>query len=220
MRTQNHHNNSNITDINSSGHTSNFRNSPKVPTDSELKSQIGHGELGLIEGKWKRSCLVLYVDRASKYLKLMRVDQFNTSSITEAIKSGLSSIAPHILSITAVNRKEFADHEEFSKHLGCNFFYSNQFSKPQLGLCSNTISLINQFFPKKTDFLQISDCEVNQVEGKLNLRPRKTLNWLNPYEIFNYACGLVPQEYLNTEKIVKNIPKSIHLNPSILSENK
>ncbi len=172
----------------------NIYDTSNLPTSIELKTQVGHGELGLIVGKWKRSCLVLYVDRATKFLRLMRPQLLNVPSITEAIKTGLTPIAPNIISITAVERKEFSQYEEFSKHLNCNFYYSKQFSTPQLGLCSNTITLINQYFPKNTDFLLKTYQEIKEVENKLNTRPRKALNYQTPDEAFSFACGLISKD--------------------------
>jgi len=49
----------------------------------------------------------------------------------------------------------------------------------------NTNGLIRQFFPKGLDFANITPAQVQKVEDLLNNRPRKTLGYLSPNEVFN-----------------------------------
>ena len=53
----------------------------------------------------------------------------------------------------------------------------------------NTNDLIRQYFPKKMDFSTPTQKDVNRVEYLLNTRPRKTLNYRNPLEVFFEATG-------------------------------
>ncbi|MDB4406839.1 IS30 family transposase, partial [Akkermansiaceae bacterium] len=48
----------------------------------------------------------------------------------------------------------------------------------------NTNGLIRQYFPKKTDFDQINEEQITEVESKLNRRPRKCLDTNTPNEVF------------------------------------
>ena len=45
--------------------------------------------------------------------------------------------------------------------------------------------LIRDFFPKGTDFSTISSAEVAKVERLLNARPRKSLGFRSPQEVFH-----------------------------------
>ncbi|HJY49981.1 MAG TPA: hypothetical protein VJ349_15290 [Stellaceae bacterium] len=49
----------------------------------------------------------------------------------------------------------------------------------------NTNGLIRDFFPKGTDFSTIANAEVAKVERLLNARPRKSLGFRSPQEVFN-----------------------------------
>ena len=44
--------------------------------------------------------------------------------------------------------------------------------------------LIRDYFPKGTDFSKISKKELKRVQYELNERPRKTLNWKSPLDVF------------------------------------
>jgi IS30 family transposase len=48
----------------------------------------------------------------------------------------------------------------------------------------NTNGLVRQYFPKKSEFSKINDKQVKKVEERLNNRPRKTLGYKTPNEVF------------------------------------
>ncbi|MFE9846965.1 DUF2267 domain-containing protein [Streptomyces goshikiensis] len=49
----------------------------------------------------------------------------------------------------------------------------------------HTNGLLRQYFPKGTDLSRWSPHELESVAGALNNRPRKTLGWRTPTEVFN-----------------------------------
>lgn len=50
-----------------------------------------------------------------------------------------------------------------------------------------TNGLLRQYFPKKSDFKNISKRKIKQTISKLNLRPRKTLRFKTPFEVFYHT---------------------------------
>ncbi|HEY8227173.1 MAG TPA: IS30 family transposase, partial [Pyrinomonadaceae bacterium] len=52
------------------------------------------------------------------------------------------------------------------------------------GLNENTNGLVRQYFPKKYEFARIKTKDLQQVEDLLNNRPRKTLGYRPPNEVF------------------------------------
>ncbi len=171
------------------GYLTNVRNISERPAIVSEKIRLGDGEIDTVEGKGKQSCLVTYVDRVTKYLKIGRVEGLSSILVTTALLKALRPIAPHILTLTADNGKEFARHEEIAKQLSCDFFFCDTYSSWQRGLNENTNGLIRDFFPKGTDFLKVTDEEVQYVEDKLNNRLRETLNWSTPNQEFAAACA-------------------------------
>jgi IS30 family transposase len=45
--------------------------------------------------------------------------------------------------------------------------------------------LIGQFFPKGTDFSKVTLASIKKAQDMLNDRPRKTLEFLTPHEVFS-----------------------------------
>ncbi len=58
------------------------------------------------------------------------------------------------------------------KHLGMELYFADPGCPYQRGTNENTNGLIRQYFPKGTDFRDVSHSQVRQVENLLNNRPR------------------------------------------------
>ncbi|PJO08759.1 IS30 family transposase, partial [Neisseria sp. N95_16] len=57
------------------------------------------------------------------------------------------------------------------------------------GLVENTNGLIRQYFPKGTDFRKLGAKKIKAVEEALNRRPRKTLDYETPGDLFPAALA-------------------------------
>jgi IS30 family transposase len=51
-------------------------------------------------------------------------------------------------------------------------------------LNENTNGLIRQFFPKRRGLTTVTQQEIEQAMNKLNHRPRKSLGFRTPHEVF------------------------------------
>ena len=49
----------------------------------------------------------------------------------------------------------------------------------------NTNGLLRQYFPKKMDFRKIDDQGIEHAMNRLNNRPRKTLGFATPNDVFS-----------------------------------
>ena len=74
--------------------------------------------------------------------------------------------------------------DRLEKHLGIELYFADPGCPYQRGTNENTNGLIRQYFPKGTDFRDISHYEVRQVEKLLNSRPRACLGFRTPAEVF------------------------------------
>lgn len=87
-------------------------------------------------------------------------------------------------SITFDNGTEFARCHRLEKHMGLELYFADPGCPYQRGTNENTNGLIRQYFPKGTDFRDISHHQVRRVEMLLNNRPRACLGFRTPDEVF------------------------------------
>ena len=92
---------------------------------------------------------------------------------------------PYINTITSDNGKEFEEHKSIAEKCQIDFYFANPYSPWERGANENINGLIRQYFPKKTDFSNITDKEIKRIETKLNNRPRKRYNFDTPLEVMD-----------------------------------
>ena len=80
--------------------------------------------------------------------------------------------------------REFSDHERMASDLEACVYFAHPYSSWERGVNENTNGLIRQYFPKGRDLTAVSDAETKYVMNQLNHRPRKTLGFRTPYEVF------------------------------------
>lgn len=150
----------------------------------DKKERIGDWEIDTIIGSNHKGALVSAVERKSQLTCIEYVPKKEAELVTEAIINMLLSFKNKVLTITFDNGKEFALHKKIAQELEANVFFAHPYHSWERGLNENTNGLIRQYFPKKYDFRNITKQDTVFVENRLNNRPRKTLNFNKPIEIF------------------------------------
>jgi len=171
------------------GKKSNIRIKQRVsiserPAIVDEKTRIGDFEIDTIIGKGKQGAITTIVDRTSAFVKI----SIPTTKRAEDIENETTRLLlPHkeiTHTITSDNGLEFANHTAIAKALGCDYYFCHPYSSWERGLNEYTNGLIRQYFPKGSSFENITAERIQEVEDKLNHRPRKSLGWRTPYEVF------------------------------------
>src|SRR4029078_1878175 len=104
--------------------------------------------------------------------------------VTNATIDGLKQFSNLILTITSDNGSEFANHQKISKELNADFYFAHPYASWERGLNENTNGLVRQYLKKGSDFNAVIDTDLEIIMNKLNNRPRKSLGYATPDEIF------------------------------------
>ncbi len=154
------------------------------PEIIDEKTRIGDFEIDTIIGKGKQGAITTIVDRASAFVKI----SIPTTKRAEDIENEtVRLLLPHkeiTHTITSDNGLEFANHKSIAGTLDCDYYFCHPYSSWERGLNEYTNGLIRQYFPKGSSFADITPERIQEVEDKLNHRPRKTLGWRTPHEVF------------------------------------
>lgn len=143
--------------------------------DWEGDTMVGHG---------RKSALLTLVERKSGYARIGRVDSMKSDMTMRATKRRMKDLPISLRrSMTFDNGKEFAEHHKLTRGLALDVYFAEPYASWQRGTNENTNGLLRQFFPKGTDFTQISHRAVARVENLINERPRRRLGYRTPAEI-------------------------------------
>lgn len=167
------------------------------PQSANDRSELGHWEMDLIISAGNsRTVLLTLTERASRKELIFKLPNRKASTV-RGIFDKLEATDPQFRqkfkSITTDNGVEFLQHDKLTTSIfgGKRFdvFYCHSYAAWEKGTNENHNKIIRRFFPKGTDFRDISADKIKEVEDWLNNYPRLTLNWLTPNEQFNYFLG-------------------------------
>lgn len=154
------------------------------PAVVERKSRVGDWEGDTVVSAGHKGGLLTLVERKTKLAKIAKLPRATAAATRKATVRKLAAISERVHTITFDNGKEFADHQNMASALGADIFFAKPYHAWERGLNENTNGLIRDFFPKGTDFSTITSAEVARVERLLNNRPRKSLGFKSPKEVF------------------------------------
>lgn len=155
------------------------------PPEIDERLVPGHWEGDLIKGARNASAVGTLVERTSLFVTLAKMDSASAEAAEKGFGFVLNRIdAQHRLSMTYDQGKEMARHEDLAKETGIKVYFADPHSPWQRGINENTNGLLRQYLPKGTDLSVYSQEELDMIAWKLNTRPRKSLNFRCPAEIF------------------------------------
>ncbi len=166
----------------------------KRPAIVDEKNRIGDWEGDLIIGKNHKKALLTLTDRKSKLVKIVKIDSKKADVVENAVSAALKGV--RIFTLTFDNGKEFTNHENMSKRIEAKIYFAHPYSSYERGLNENTNGLIRQYFKKGSSFENITDQKVKEVENILNNRPRKTLGYCTPMEIYSGAKKIISKIFV------------------------
>jgi IS30 family transposase len=130
------------------------------------------------------------VERRSRYLKASLLENRKAETFNAAAIPVYQQL-PEALrqTLTVDNGKEFSRFKELESSTKLKVFFADPYAAWQRGTNENTNGLLRFYFPKGTDFSQVSEDELNRAVKRLNHRPRKCLGYRTPYEVMRDALG-------------------------------
>jgi IS30 family transposase len=156
------------------------------PTEVAERTVPGHWEGDLIMGAGNRTALGTLVERTTRTVLLVPLKRKDAQSVRKAFARRLRAVPRQMkLSMTYDRGREMAEHKLFTQDTQMKVYFAHPQSPWERGTNENTNGLIRQYFPKGTDFSDVSYYQIMKAQERLNGRPRKVLGWETPYEAFN-----------------------------------
>lgn len=102
-----------------------------------------------------------------------------------ALKDSMTGIPEQLRKTLTWDRgKELSGHAQFTLDTGTEVYFADPHSPWQRPTNENTNGVLRQYFPKGTDLSRWSANDLRAVALAVNDRPRKSLGWRTPAEVF------------------------------------
>jgi len=146
----------------------------------------GHWEGNLLVGHANASALGTLVERTTRFTLLVPLKAKDAATVRQAFARELRTLPAQLRrSLTYDQGPEMREHRLFTQQTKMPVYFAHPHCPWERGTNENTNGLLRQFFPKGTRFTELSRTEIKRVQGVLNERPRKILNWHSPAHAFH-----------------------------------
>lgn len=160
------------------------------PAEVADRAIPGHWEGDLLCGN-RTSQVATLVERQSRFLMLVKVDTKSPTEVAGALSRHVRELPMQVRrSLTWDRGIEMAKHRDFTLATDMQVYFCDPQSPWQRGSNENTNGLLRQYLPKRRNLSVFSQPELNEIAQRLNQRPRKTLDFRTPAEVFSQAVAL------------------------------
>ena len=155
------------------------------PAEVQMRLVPGHWEGDLIIGKGNRSQVGTLVERTTLFVALVKLDSSKADVTAEAFTKILNRFDSQMRrSMTYDQGREMARHQDLSESTGVKVYFAHPHSPWERGRNENTNGLLRQYLPKGEDLSIYSQEDLDDIAASFNARPRKSLGWKAPAELF------------------------------------
>jgi len=159
------------------------------PPEANERLLPGHWEGDFIVGSRNQSAVGTLVDRHSLFVMLARMEGGTAEAALEGFTTAFAAVpAEKRRTLTYDQGKEMALHTKLAQRTGLRIYFADPHSPWQRGISENTNGLLRQYLPKGTDLSVYSQRQLDDIAWLLNTRPRKSLGFRTPAEVFFDGC--------------------------------
>ena len=155
------------------------------PVEIQMRLVPGHWEGDLIIGKGNLSQVGTLVERTTLFVALVKLTSSKADVTAQAFTKILNRFDSQLRrSMTFDQGSEMRHHKRLTANTGVDVYFAHPHAPWERGISENTNGLLRQYLPKGTDLSLFSQKQLDDIAWKLNTRPRKTLGWKAPAELF------------------------------------
>ncbi|MET3208330.1 UNVERIFIED_CONTAM: IS30 family transposase [Paenibacillus sp. PvR008] len=155
------------------------------PKEVRSRGTFGHWELDTVvsdRGKSK-GCVATFIERKTRLYTAIRMP--DRTALSMEIAFGVAASQYPVPNGYCRPGEVVCLLRQSGSHSWCTGIFADPYSSWQRGSNENANGLLREFFPKGTDFAQVTDESLHHALDLINHRPRKCLGWRTAHEFFS-----------------------------------
>ena len=163
-----------------------YRHISERAEEAENRTEIWHMEIDLVMSKWNKAGIMTLIDRKSRFWLMCKVKSKKNDVINKELWRMIKKIGiqKELKTITSDNGHEFFGLRHIEKLFKFEQYYADPYSSRQRWTNEQYNGQIRKFYPKWTDFSEVSLIKIKKLQDKLNRKPRKILWYKTAEEVF------------------------------------
>jgi transposase, IS30 family len=164
------------------------------PQSVDKRKEIGHWEDDTMVSRESTERLKSINERVSGVVLLGKMKDGTIAESNRVVIDRLSELPARLrTTLTRDRGTENLGWKEIEKELDMTCYFAHAYCSQERGSNENLNGLVRRVYPKKTDFRNVTDAALRQLEYRLNTRPRKRHGGKTPLEVLfeRTGCALV-----------------------------
>lgn len=156
------------------------------PLEIDQKQRVGDWESDSVQFKKQKEGLSVQYERKTMLMRMHKILDRSAQETQAALTHSIESLPTAVWrSITFDNGKEGTCHINIKQDWDIQTYFCDPYSSWQKGGVENMNGLVRRYLPRETNLGQVTDQDIEQIQEKLNNRPRKSLNYLTPNQVMS-----------------------------------
>ena len=154
------------------------------------RHRFGHWEIDGVESRQSSHLLLTFVERFSRYAVSMVIKDKSAYTVSKCIEKFCQQYKGCVDSVTCDRGSEFIalqTRQVLNKNK-VKYYFAHAYSPYERGTNENFNKLLQEYYPKKTDFAHISQSELNKTVMSINTRPMKIHRYRSRKQAFKRCC--------------------------------
>lgn len=148
------------------------------------RSEIGHWESDSLVCKSGNANVL--AERAARAVRITKLAGRDARATTTAVVARLENEV--VLSVTADNGPENAEHEMIATTLSVDYFFCHPYHSWEKGTVENRNGVIRRYLPRSADLSRWTQEELDEIAEDINNTPMKCLDYQTPNEVLQAQC--------------------------------
>ncbi len=155
------------------------------PQEVQDRQIPGHWEGDLVKGKGNKSAVGTLVERTSRYVILVQLDNATSPVVTGGFVREMMPVPEHLRRTLTYDRgREMTNHKAVSASLNLDVYFADPHAPWQRGSNEHVNGILRRWLPKGIDLRPYSQADLNAIADRINNTPRKILGFQTPKEVF------------------------------------